>query len=279
MRRRGCCWLVLLLVAIPSVGAQTSATDSLTEPPRIYVDYTSLIRKELNLLDAPPTPTRTARLQLFRMPSGFFAVPLTLVPEDDPPTEDPFAKTDDDLGFVQVVYGNYVPYLDMPKRGDPGGFGYYNIHSQVQVFDLGPTNVCFAVRALAPMGLQCGGVNGRTYLAPALACFHDLGDGAAVHAFIGQELCANARFRDQLQTSLRCGVAVQHPLPFTSFNADQGLYVFVQALGQYRTDSSRTDVRSTTWDVIPGVQFRLNNACWMSMGLSRYQFMSCVWQY
>ena len=41
---------------------------------------------------------------------------------------------------------------------------------------------------------------------------------------------------DQLQAGLRCGLAVQHPLPFTSYNADQGVFVFVQALGQYRPD-------------------------------------------
>src|SRR5262249_41802707 len=145
----------------------------------------------------------------------------------------------------------------------------------VQIFDLGPTNVSLAVQALAPMGVQSGGVNGPTYLSPALACFHDFGEGAAVHAYVGQDITANSRWRDQLQTGFRCGLAVQHPLPFMSYNADQGFFVFVQALGQIRPD----DVRSTTWDVIPGLQYRLNNACWMSMGISRYQFMSCVWQY
>jgi hypothetical protein len=280
MRWRGRYCLLLLLLATSRVGAQTPDAASLMEPPRFYVDYMTLIRTEMSVLDAAsPTPTRTARLQMFRMPSGFFSMPLSLVPEDDPLPDDPVAKADDDFGFVQIAYGNHVPYLDIPTRGDLGGFGYYKVHSQVQIFDLGPTNVSLAVRALAPMGLQSGGVNGPTFLSPALACFHDLGDGAAIHAFVGQELAANARWRDQLQTSLRCGLAVQHPLPFTSYNADQGLFVFVQALGQYRPDSSRTDVRSTTWDVIPGLQYRVNNACWMSMGISRYQFMSCVWQY
>ena len=90
---------------------------------------------------------------------------------------------------------------------------------------------------------------------------------------------STSRWRDQVHTGFRCGLAVQHPLPFTAFTADQGMFVFLQALGQYRPDSNRTDVRSTTWDLIPGVQYRMNNACWMSMGLSRYQFLSCVWQY
>lgn len=279
---RWCGWycLFVLLSVVSRLGAQIPQGEELTEPPHFYVDYMDLIRKELSGLDAPPAnASRSARLPMFRMPSGFNSTPLSLVAEDDPPPENPYAKSDNDFGLVQIVYGNYVPYFDMPKPGDPGGFGYYQIHSQVQIFDLGPTNVSLAVQALAPMGVQGGGVNGPTVLSPALACFHDFGEGAAIHAFVGQDITANARWRDQLQSGLRCGFAVQHPLPFTASTADQGLFVFVQALGQMRPDATKTDVRSTQWDVIPGLQFRLNNACWMSMGISRYQFMSCVWQY
>jgi hypothetical protein len=278
MRWRGRFCLLLLLITGTRAGAQMP-DNSLTDPPQFHLDYMTLLRKDLSLSDAPPAPLRTARLQMFRMPSGFNSMPLSLVPDDDPPPEDPLAKTDDELGIVQIAYGNHVPYLDMAKRGDPGGFGYYKIHSQVQIFDLGTTSVSLAVQALAPMGFQSGGVNGPTFLSPALACFHDLGDGAAIHAFVGQELTANARWRDQLQSSLRCGFAVQRPLPFTSYGADQGLFVFVQALGQYGPDATRADIRSITWDVIPGLQYRVSNSCWMSMGISRYQFMSCVWQY
>jgi hypothetical protein len=251
------------------------------EAPHFYVDYAGLLRKELNLLEQPAAlPTRTAKLQMFRMPSGFFATPLGLVSEDDPLLADPFRKADDGPDFIQVALGSHVPYLDMYKRGDPGGTGYYQIYSQVQVADLGGTNVCMAVKAVTPMGMECGGVsNGRTVLSPALACFHDLGDGAALHAFIGQQIASCSRWREQFQSGFRCGLAVQHPVPFTEFNSDQGLFVFVQALGQYRTDTNRTDPRATAWEVIPGVQYRLNNACWMSMGLSRYHFMAATWQY
>jgi hypothetical protein len=268
----------IFLAASPSI-AQFSEVISSPDSPRFLTDYTALLRKEWNLADERP-PTRTPKLQFFRMPSGFLASPLGLVAEDDPPPEDPFAKTDDDLAFAQLTYGKHVPYLDMYKRGDPGGFGYYKIHSQVQIFDLGTTNVSAVVQAVTPMGLQSGGVgSGQTVLSPALACFHDLGAGAAVHAFIGQHIAANSRWREQFHTGFTCGVAVQHPVPFTPFSADQGLFVFLQAMAQYRADGYRPDGRPTTWDVIPGLQYRLNNACWMSMGLSRYQFFSCMWQY
>ena len=278
--RYGLLLLVWIVAAAPRASAQISEPTSLTEPSLYFVDYLTLLRKELSLLEAAATPTRTPRLQMFRMPSGFVVTPLGLVAEDDPPPEDPFAKADDDSNVVQITYGNHVPYLDMPKRGDPGGIGYYRIYSQVQLLDAGSTNVGLALHAVTPMGVQSGGVrNGSTVLSPALACFHDLGDGAAVHAYVGEQIAANSRWRDQVHAGFRCGLAVQHAVPFTSFSADQGMFVFVQALGQYRPDSSRTDVRSTSWDLIPGVQYRMNNACWMSMGLSRYQFMSCVWQY
>ena len=285
MRWRGRGFPVFLTVAWLAYGeaspgsAQTDPVP-LTEPPRYFLDYATLVRKEWSLLDAT-TPTRTPKLQMFRMPSGFLAAPLGLVSEDDPPPEDPFVKADeDDLAFMRITYGNHVPYLDMHKRGDPGGFGYYKIHSQMQIFDLGPTNVSVAVQAVTPMGLQAGGVaNGPTVLSPALACFHDFGDGAAVHAFIGQHIAANARWREQLHTGFNCGLAVQHPVPFTPFSADQGLFVFLQAMAQYRTDGFRADGRATTWDVIPGLQYRLNTACWMSMGLSRYHFLAWTWQY
>jgi hypothetical protein len=207
------------------------------------------------------------------------ATPLSLV-EDDESFADPLAKTADDWNILQITYGNHVPYLDMPRRDDPGGFGYHKIYSQLQLLDAGPTNVGLALNAVTPMGAQYGGANGgKTYFSPSLACFHDLGDGAAIHAFVGQQLEMNSQLRNQVQTGFRCGLAVQHPVPFASYGPDQGLFVFVQALGQYRSDSTRPDVRSTTWDVIPGIHYRLNNACWMSMGFSRYQFLSCVWQY
>ena len=53
------------------------------------------------------------------------ATPLGLVSDDDPLPEDPFKKTDDDLGFLQVTLGSHVPYLDVYKRGDPGGFNLW----------------------------------------------------------------------------------------------------------------------------------------------------------
>jgi len=252
------------------------------EPAHIYIDCAELLRNELSALEAPAaTPTRTPRLQMFRMPSGFLAPPLGLVSDDDPTPKAPFKKADDDdLAFVLFAMGNHVPYLDMYRRGDPGGFGFYHVYSQAQLFEQGPTSVSVAVRAVTPMGLESGGVaGGRTVLSPALACFHDLGDGVAIHAFVGQHVDSCSRWREQFHAGFHCGLAVQHPVPFLEFSADQGLFVFVQALGQYRLDSSRSDLRATSWDVIPGLQYRVNSACWMSVGFSRNSFLSATMQY
>ena len=261
--------------------AQEVYSAPLNEPSRIFGDYSDLVRKELSL--AEPTPvSRTPKLQFFRMPSGFMATPLGLYPDEDPPTEDGTTKSgDDDFSFMQITYGTHIPYLDMYRKGDPGGFGFYKVHSQVQIFDLGATNVSAVFQAVTPMGLQNGGVgSGTTVLSPSLACFQDLGEGTAFHAYIGQQIASNANWRDQIHAGFRCGMAWQQPVPITAVSGDQGLYVFVQALGQYRTDNARPEgTKPASWEVIPGVQYRVNNACWMSLGISRYNFLSCTWQY
>ena len=262
--------------AKPRMVEASAEPESLTVSPRSPTDFADLLRKELPPLD--PASSRTPRLQFFRMPSGVIATPLGLVPDDDPPPEDGQA-VDDDLNFIQFVYGTQVPYFDMFRKGDPGGFGFYKVHSQVQVLDQGTTNVSAVVQAVTPMGLQNGGVgNGPTIISPSLACFQDLGDGTAFHAYVGQQLCANSRIRDQVRSNYRCGLAVQQPL--LQGASEQGLYVYVQALAEPRsTDPTRPDSKTTSWDVIPGMQYRVNNACWMSLGVSRYSFLSCMWQY
>src|SRR4051812_13282684 len=94
--------LLILMTAGPAI-AQDAESPSLTERPRVPVDF---LRKESPTLDAVSS-SRTPRLQMFRMPSGFLANPLGLVSDDDPVSDDP-AKTEDDLPFVQVTLGNHI---------------------------------------------------------------------------------------------------------------------------------------------------------------------------
>ena len=278
-RRRLLLGMLIWISTAGRVCAQNAEIDVRAEPMRYLLDYSALLRRDIALSETTPATSATPRLQMFRMPSGFLATPLGIISDDDL-VEDPSAKTDDDLAFLQVTLGNHVPYLDMFKRGDPGGLGYYKIYSQAQIVDLGTTNVSLAMEAVTPMGVQNGGVGtGRTVVSPGLACFQDLGEGAAFHAYIGQHIATSSRLREQINSGFRCGMAVQHPVPLTTFNADQGLFVFVQAFAEYRMESYRTDGRNAAWEVVPGVQYRLNNACWMALGISRYNFLACTWQY
>ena len=264
--------------------AQTFDVESLRRPSPIGFDYFALVGKEI----APPdstTPGRTPRLQLFRMPTGFLANPLDLVSDDDRAFDnDPaFAKSanDDDLSFLLVSVGQHAPNLDMFRHGDPGGLGYYRLHSQVQIFDFGTSSLCIGLQAYTPTGLAYGGSfnNGPTIVTPALAGFQELGDEIGIHAFISQPVAANSHWRDNLQTGLRCGLAVQRPVPGVLCNQDQGLFLFVQGLAQCQTGGFHEVGRASNWEIIPGVQWRVNTGCWLSVGVSHYNFVSCSWQF
>ena len=61
---------------------------TLNESPQIYPDYLDLLRKEIVSEDSTPA-SRTPKLQMFRMPSGFLATPLGLYPDEDPPRMTP----------------------------------------------------------------------------------------------------------------------------------------------------------------------------------------------
>jgi hypothetical protein len=287
MVRKSFAWF-FVLVAFAAIakcalgqGFALDDTPQSDETLRSFFDFGTMLRREIAGADVAPGPSPTSpRLTMFRMPSGYLAAPITIISDDDTPSSGSTFNADDDGLPLQISFGNYIPYFDMVRRGDPGGVGYYKVHTQVQLVDLGFTYVSAVLQALTPMGAQSGGVsNGPTVLAPALAAFHDLGYGAGVHAYVGQNIVAMPGWREQMLSNFNCGIAMQHPVPFTRTDGSQGLFVFVQALGQYHGDGSRGDVRATTWEVIPGLQYRVNSNSWMSVGISRYQFVSWVWQY
>src|SRR5262245_59721945 len=128
-----------------------------------------------------------ARVRLFGMPTGFLRDPFGHDSDDPPPPGDPMApraSADDDITGFLVSMGNSNPYFDMRRPDDPRGLGYYKVHSQMQVLDLGRTNVSLTLQALTPAGLESGGVaNGPTIVSPAFACFQDLGFGAALQGY------------------------------------------------------------------------------------------------
>jgi hypothetical protein len=266
--RRGLC-LVALALAGPA-GAQDLAVrppEGLVAPPRVPF-----------LLSAPGRDAeagRSARPRLIGLPSSSFSVPLD---GTDAPADDADDAADDFAG-LHVAYGTYNPFFELRHPGDPGGVGYNKFRSHLQLFDLGAGTLSLGLQAVTPAGLQAGGLqNGPTYVMPTVAWFRDLGAGTALQGYVGQNIQANARWADNLDTGFQYGMAIQTPVPGTASDGDQGVFLFLQALGRYRIDT-RQEGRPMLWEFVPGVQWRLNTNCWMSVGASRYNFLNCAWQY
>jgi len=215
--------------------------------------------------------SRTPHIQMFRMLPGFLSDMPSLNAFDDPSETN--GQTGNPDGFV-LNFGDDNPYFDPRRPGDPGGVGYLRVHSQLQLVDWGSTSVCFGLRAWTPAGLESGGVQqGRTVVAPGLGVFHDLGEGTALHGFVDQSIQGAAH-----QGPLNCGMAVHCPLAPLDEQTDQSVFVFVQALGRYEYASDRQG-RPMTWEVVPGLHWRVSDAFWMSLGASRSSMLTCWWHF
>jgi hypothetical protein len=243
------------------------------------------------LADAPPTAPRTPRLRLPRMPLTSLGDPLGLTPDGDDPPPDPDAPVlpDADLGRLQLSMGADNPFFDFRRRGSPGGVGYYKVHTQLQLFDTGTTGCALLCQAVRPAGLESNGLNdGPSFVSSALTVFHDLGDGTAVHGFVGKDVRANSAWRDGVTTgSVQYGVALQQPLPLGVAEPGKGLFLFVEAQGRW---SDRDPSATRSWELVPGLHYRLSDNWWMSGGVllpfgpsrdgSAGQWhLSCKWQY
>jgi hypothetical protein len=181
------------------------------------------------------------------------------------------------------------PFFDFRRPGAPGGVGFYKVHTQFQLFDTGRTGCTLTCQAVRPAGLESNGVNsGASYVSPALTMFHDLGDGTAVHGFVGKDVRANQTWRDGLTDSFRYGVAVQQPVPGVTTDPSKGLFVFVEAQGFW---SDRDQGTPRSWEVVPGLHYRMGESWWLSGGVlvpvgstrtgppGQQWHLSCSWQY
>jgi len=221
------------------------------------------------------------------MMPGFFADPVGLDSGDDPVTVgDPAAsqsgsKDGDGLGRIQVLMGNDNPFFDFRWRGDPGGVGFYKMHSQVQLLDSGCTSVCLNCQAVTPAGLEAGGVgDGPTVVTPALGLFQELGWGTALQGYVGTNLRTAPHVADRLDGGYHCGVSWQCPLPgLVSTDEKTGVYVFMQALGRYRYEGDSQQGRPAVWEFVPGIHWRIAESCWMSVGGTRNSLLTCSWRY
>jgi hypothetical protein len=194
---------------------------------------------------------------LFRMPSAFD--PLPADPDD--------ADTPGD-GRLQVMLAPDNPYFDFRRRGDPGGVGFYKLQSQVSLLD-GPTSgFRMALRAVTPAGLQADGVaEGATVFSPSFSWFCGMPGDTALHAYLGKDVCANSRWTESLERDIRYGIAWTGPCPGFDGEACRNIRLFVEALGRYHLDNDPGRAGLAGCELLPGVQWRLCESCWVSGGI------------
>jgi hypothetical protein len=207
--------------------------------------------------------THNNHIQLFGITPGFLSDPVGLAdPKDGPSTvEDPGPD------WLQVTAGNDNPFFDLRSPGDPGGVGFYKVHTQMQLFDSPNTGCAVALQAVTPAGRESDGVDdGPTVVSPAVSLFHTLDDGTAIQGFVGKNMKVNSHWSGQLNQSVRYGMAVQRPLLPAGPNGDANFYVFMEALGHYRYDAAANPGAINNLDVLPGVHYRLAPNWWMSGG-------------
>jgi hypothetical protein len=263
----------VLLAGVPTYAPAQALLSNNTQTwskPLLFESFLELDRAEPDLV----RPSATPRLRMFGMPAGFLANPIGLEDDDDvQAANDPalagLYKKDDDLKNVQIAMGMDNPYFDLRRPGNIGGVGYYQIYSQVQIVETGVTSMCVNLQAYTPAGVQWGGLsNGPTFICPALSVFHDLGQGTALQGFVCENL--GAGWEDNWNRRMYYGMAWQCPLGAR----EDGVYFFVQGLGHFNYDAAHPAMT-----LMPGIQWRMADNCWLSLGGSRHGLITCSWQF
>jgi len=210
---------------------------------------------------------RQQRIRLFRIATGYVCDPANIDP-NDPASDDPANEPDPGVDWLSLTVGNDNPFRDFRWQGDPGGVGYSRLDAQVQLLDTATTGCAFGLQAVMPAGLQSNGVaTGPTVLSPALALFHNLGDGFAVQSFVGKHFYMEGQEDRRPSHRIHYGLAVQRELRSVP-EVPGNLFLFVEALGRiHYEDVPGAGSRPNVFDVLPGVQWRVAENCWLSSGL------------
>ena len=264
-------WLIILTVLLLLATCRNSAaqngplnqSDPLPEPvlPR---DFSIRLERSTGEFEAlARTPPH-----LFSMPTAIPQNPLALDMDDDVLDPNSLDASPPDNNRLQVSLGMDNPFFDFRRRGDPGGVGYYKLYSQALLWDSGTTALSVGLEAMTPAGLDADGVStGPTYICPNFAWLYELGGGTALHGFVGQNLRAGAHWDDRLVRSLKYGLALQSPRLSSCCDGNRGVHLFVEALGRYRYEEIATPQRpSHNWEILPGVEWRLNQNWWLTGG-------------
>src|SRR5207247_1549893 len=134
-------WIAFVLAVVPIFGSSARAqvllpadatypVRDLIAPPNLRLNFNNLVQEDAG------SPSRPDRFQLFRMPAGFPTNPVGLDSDDnDPPGELESANAPSFPGEdrLQLILGQDNPFFDFRYRGDPGGVGYYRLHTQYQL--------------------------------------------------------------------------------------------------------------------------------------------------
>jgi hypothetical protein len=220
--------------------------------------------------DSAAVRARANHIQLFRITPGFLTDPVGL------DADDPAAPPPDGADCFQVTLGNDNPFFDFRRPGDPGGVGYYKVHTQLQLFGTRSTSCAVNLQAVTPAGLDQDGVaDGLTVLSPSVSVYHELEDGTAFQGFIGRHLNVTARAwpwqaqgfgSGPIHRQVQYGFAVQRPVWDTGPDQAGSFYLFVEALGRYRYDANSAGP-AAVWEMVPGVHWRLTDSLWLSGGV------------
>lgn len=223
-------------------------------------DVKSILNQQSAFGDSAATPLgRVPRLRLFRFAPGFRADPLGL--QDDDPTP---AAPDSGPDWIQFGMGSDNPYFDLRRPGDPGGYGYSRLHTQVSLLDFPTTACAFGIQTVTPAGAQFGGLpGGPTVVIPSFSVFHALNDRLAVQGFVSKNVPISDASTSPLQRNLQCGLALQRPILADGSDAWRNLFFTVGALGQLAPE--RDSLRMLPkCDVLPGLQWHVNENWWLS---------------
>ncbi|MGL4552896.1 MAG: hypothetical protein ACRC33_17100 [Gemmataceae bacterium] len=210
----------------------------------------------LLLLTPAAAAEERPRLQLFRVAPAFL-VGVPWLDQDDR-TLGGRVEPEPDSGpdWVSLAVGSDNPFLEFRPRGEAGGVGYSRLFSQIQLFDDARTACSLVVHAVTPAGVQFDGLpdhRGATVLTPALSVYHTLdGDGTALQLTLNKPLAVSNPAAQTFRRDLQCGLALHTPLSGDGRDVLANLYLSVEALGQYRTETRSP----LTLDVLPGVHWK-----------------------
>jgi hypothetical protein len=181
---------------------------------------------------------------------------------------------------LQVLVHSDNPFFDLRWPGELGGPGYYRVESALKLLELGNTHLCLGLLAFAPAGRDVGGdPDAPSRLLPSVAFFQDLGNGAALQGFVGQNVFSDGRLSGATGGPLEYGLAVQCPLPWFDFKQGRGIFVFVQTLGRLQHDYDRLIGKAPNWELVPGIHWRFGESGWFSLGASRTTLFTCFWKF